>query len=71
MPGIRTGVIDTLDNQEALPYEAGLPLKSLSIKVTSHPLLAKLIALDIPTIPAPTIAIFLDSIKQSTRLLAL
>ena len=51
-------MIDGPDNQEALPNDAGLPLKSLSIKITLKPFLIKYIAEDIPIIPPPTIIIF-------------
>ena len=58
IPGIKTGVIDGPDSHEAFPYEAGFPLKSLSIKVILQPLLIKYNAEDIPIIPPPTITIF-------------
>ena len=53
-----TGVIDGPESHEAFPYDAALPLKSLSIKVILQPLLIKYSAEDIPMIPAPTIVIF-------------
>ena len=64
-----TGVIDGPDNHEALPNDAGFPLKFFSIRTTLQPLLIKYRAEDIPIMPPPTITIFFfyKTIKLSTH----